>query len=90
MFEYFSFALPIAWTKPSKFLSAENVNQNVLVLIFYEKRFKVPLQPTATEVSAKIIATAPHSLKIQAILDYSSLQPVITSVKTKDMSATTP
>jgi len=34
MFEYFSFALPIAWTKLSKFRSADDVNQNVLVLIF--------------------------------------------------------
>jgi len=58
MFEYLSFALPIAWTKLSKFLSADNVNQNVTVLIFYGTRFKFPLHPRVTALNAKIIATA--------------------------------
>lgn len=57
MFEYSSFALPIAWARLSKFLSTDNVNQNVSVLIFYGIRFKFSLYPRVRGLYAKIIAT---------------------------------
>jgi hypothetical protein len=58
MFEYFTFALPIAGTKLPNFLSTDNVNQNVLVLIVKGPRFEVALHPRDTGLTAKITATA--------------------------------